>query len=125
MIQIVIVIDYTSRVNIPGLILFFDFQKAFDSLESTFMYQVSQKFGFGINFFSFIKSIYKNLLALIKVNGYLTEYININKGMKQGCPLSALIFIFCTEILAFSIKHNNDIQGIDLDFKSGTKTYLK
>ena len=42
--------------------------------------------------------------------------------MKQGCPLSALTFIICIEILAIPIQHNNDIQGIDItDLKSGTK----
>ena len=82
--------------------------------------------GFGIKFCSFIKSIYKNPLASINVNGYLTEYININKGIEQGYPLSVLIFIICTQIFAFSIKHNNDIQGIDItDFKSGSKKCLK
>ena len=35
-------------------------------------------------------------------------------------------FVICTEILAISIKHNNDIQGIDItDFKSGSKKCLK
>ena len=85
-------------MNNPDLILFLDFLKAFDSLEWNFIYQVLQKSGFGIQFCSFIKSIYKNPLASIKVNGYLTECININKGIKQGCPLSALICIICTEI---------------------------
>ena len=95
--------DYASRMNIPGLILLLDFQKTFDSLEWNFMYQVLQKFVFGPAFCSFIKSIYKHPLASIKVNGYLTKYINNNKRIKQGCPLSALIFIICTNFLAISI----------------------
>ena len=38
--------------------------------------------------------------------------ININRGIKQGCPLSALLFIIVVEILALKIKQINDIKGI-------------
>ena len=37
------------------------------------------------------------------------------KGIKQGCPLSALLFILCVEFLCLSIKKNNTISGIKLN----------
>ena len=45
---------------------------------------------------------------------FLTEHISISKGIRQGCPLSALLFIICTEILAMAIKVNEQIKGIPI-----------
>ena len=106
------IIEYTSRMNIPGVILFLDFQKAFDSLEWNFLHKVLKKFGFKNDFQHWIKTIYNNAFTSIKINGFLSENIQISRGIRQGCPLSALLFILCTEILALTIKQNDEIKGI-------------
>ena len=41
------IINYASEKNIPGLLLFIDFEKAFDSLEWSFIERSLQYFGFG------------------------------------------------------------------------------
>ena len=110
------IIEYTSKFNIPGLVVFLDFEKAFDSLEWNFLFKTLEKFGFQKKFINWIKCIYSCPIALIKVNGFLTEHISISKGIRQGCPLSALLFIICTEILATAIKQNDDIKGIPVPF---------
>ena len=58
--------------------------------------------------------IYSNPIALVKIYGFLTEHISISKGIRQGCPLSALLFIICTEILSTAIKQNENIKGISI-----------
>ena len=93
------IIDYTIKFNLTGLALFLDFEKALDYLEWNFMDQCLKKIGFSENFCTWISTIYTNPIACIKVNGYLTEHIKISRGVKQGCPLSALLFIIATEIL--------------------------
>lgn len=108
------VIHYTTKFNIPGIILFLDFEKAFDSLEWNFMSKCLQKFGFGKKFCKWVKIIYSNPVASIKVNGFLTKLISIERGIKQGCPLSALLFIICTEILGLALKQNSTITKLPL-----------
>ena len=57
--------------------------------------------------------------ACVKVNGYITDHIEISRGLKQGCPLSALLFLLSEEIVCSKIKQNNEIEGIALPLYSG------
>ena len=49
------IIKYASSKNIPGLLLFVDFKKAFDSLDWTFIIRTLENFGFGTSFIHWIK----------------------------------------------------------------------
>jgi len=47
--------NYASQKNIPGLLLFIDFEKAFGSLEWSFIEHMLQYFGFGSSLISWFK----------------------------------------------------------------------
>ena len=49
-------------------------------------------------------------------NGWISEIFDLERGVRQGCPLSALLFILSVEALACRIRQNNEIKG----FKYGT-----
>ena len=89
------------------------------------MQRTLEKFGFGENFRKWIKIIYTNPLASIKINVFLTENINISRGVKQGCPLSALLFILGTEILSLKIKNDKNMKGLTLPLKGQSKSTYK
>ena len=108
------IIEYTDREQIPGLMLCLDFHKAFDSLEWNFMISVLKKFNFGTSFIKWIQLLYDQPIAKLKVNGWISEPIRQTRGIRQGCPVSAMAFILCTEILATAILDNNEIEGIPL-----------
>ena len=117
------IIEYTSRKNIPGLLLFLDFEKAFDSLEWNFIQNTLKKIGFGEKFLKWINILYTKPIATVKINSFLSEHVNIKRGVRQGCPLSALIFIMCTEMLCLAIKNNNNIEGIKVELNKTKKTF--
>ena len=119
------VIEYTRKKNIPGLLLFLDFEKAFDTIEWQFIFKCLEKFGFGPDFIRWIKIIYSNPFAMAKINGYLSSKINIYRGIRQGCPLSALLFIICIEVMILAIKQNNNIKGIEIKGKRGVSLHYK
>ena len=68
-----------------------------------------------VKYINWIKLLYKNTKVTLKNNGWLSEYIAITRSVKQGCPVSTLLFIICIEI--FSRKINNDlrINGIKIN----------
>lgn len=76
-----------------------DTQKAFDNLKWEFLIKQLQQMEFGINIQMIIKGIYSNQSPKIKINGELTEKVNINQGSGQGCPLSSFLSILTLEII--------------------------
>ncbi len=103
--------EHCESFNIPGILLMLDFEKAFDSIEWNFMTSVLSKFNFGEGFIRWVKILYKNPIISIKNNGWLSQDIKLERGVRQGCPLSALLFVLAVEIMAIEIRKNKNIKG--------------
>ena len=54
----------------------------------------------------------------VKNNGWISSNYPMTRGIRQGCPVSALIFILIAEMLATSLRQSNDIHGIQLNNNS-------
>jgi len=105
---------FTMEENLPGIILSIDFEKAFDSINWNFLYKTLQTFNFGEKFISYIRTMYHNIESTVLNNGYTNQFFKLERGVRQGCPLSAYLFILSIEILAINIRNNNDIHGIKI-----------
>ena len=58
--------------------------------------------------------VFKNAKTSILTNGFRSSYFKISRSMRQGCPVSPLLFILQAEPLACAIRKNNNIKGIPL-----------
>ena len=47
----------------------------------------------------------------MNINGFLTENIPLKSGVRQGCPLSALLYVMMIELLALQLRANPNIVG--------------
>lgn len=74
--------------------------------------------GFGPSVLQWIKVFYHDIQGCIINNGYLSESFKIERGVRQGCPLSAYLLILSIEILPIAVRDNKDITGIIMN---GTK----
>ena len=106
------IIYFCENENKPGIILTIDYEKAFDSLNWNFMLHALKLFNFGNNFINYVSVLYNNIEAAVTNNGHISEFFKPERGIRQGCPLSAYLFLFAIEILAHHIRKNNDIKGI-------------
>ena len=109
------IIDYTSQENIPGLLLFIDFEKAFDSLEWLFIERTLEYFGFGPSLMNWTRTFYNNTESCVLNNGWSSNFFKPQRGVRQGCPLSPYLFILSVEILAKAIRSNPNIKGISVN----------
>ena len=106
------IIKYASENNTPGLLLFVDFEKAFDSLEWSFIERTLQYFGFGPSLTQWVKTFYKKIESCVLNNGWSSNFIELQRSVRQGCPLSQYLFILSAEILAKAIRSNKNVKGI-------------
>ena len=105
---------YTEENNIPGMLLSIDFEKAFDSISWSFMQKALEFFNFGPIFRGWIRTLYSDISSCISINGQYTEWFDIQRGVRQGDPSSAYLYLVCAEILSLLIKDNNKIKGIKM-----------
>ena len=104
--------EFTERYNINAKMICIDFKKAFDTLSRDFLFKTLYAFGFGNSFIQWVHTFYKNISSCVLNNGFSTAPFSVERGVRQGDPLSAYLFIMVLEILCISIRRSKDIQGI-------------
>jgi len=108
------VVDYANLSNVPVAILSLDQEKAFDRLEWSFIRETLQSMGFGTSFVNWVDLFYCNVRSSVNVNGYLSQPFSLSRGVRQGCPLSPLLYVLVSEVLAVNIRANPRICGLTL-----------
>ena len=106
---------YLEQQKQSGMILLLDFEKAFDSLSWSFIMKVLKYFNFGTDIQNWVETFYKDIVSCVQVNGHVSDWFNINRGCRQGDPLSPYIFIMCDEILAILSRQNKRVRGIQVN----------
>ena len=109
--------EYTKKFNIPGILLFIDFKKAFDSLEWNFMFKCLEIFGFGHRLVRWVETFYSNVSSCIINNGSFPANSELSRGVRQGDPLSPYFFVIAIETLTAAIRTSTDIKEIKLDLE--------
>ena len=78
------------------------------------MFKVLRAFGFGPDICQWISTFYKGIKSTVAVNGQLSQWFLIQRGCRQGDPISPYLFILCVEILATMIREDKNIKGISI-----------
>ena len=108
------VVDHATKSNSPVAILSLDQEKAFDRVDWQFMRSVLGVMGFGPSFVCWVDLFYTNVQSSVNVNGYSSSFFALSRGVHQGCPLSPLLYVLVSEILAVNIRANPRIIGLSL-----------
>ena len=76
-----------------------------------------ETFNFGIDFKRWIQVIYHNISSCTINNGFSSPFFNLHRGVRQGCPLSGMLFTLTVEILSCAIRSDHLIKGIQVKEK--------
>ena len=103
---------------------FIDFQKAFDSVWHKGLFHMLQKVGINGNVLNLIKDLYGKTKCAIKINNRITEFFNYSKGVRQGCPLSPVLFnLYINDIFDVIDKHSTSDVYLDAKNKINALMY--
>jgi len=106
------------KKNIDAVLISLDAKKAFDSVNHKYIEDTLTAYGFGPIFIQNFKILYRNITARILVNGFTSESIKIERGVKQGDALSCAIFIICIDPLLRNLNRNTRIKEIQIGRRS-------
>ena len=87
------IMEFSDSKNFQGILLFVDFEKAFDTLEWSFISKTLEVFNFGNKFKKWFTVLYNGVQSSVVNGGFMTNYFEITRGVRQGCPLSPSLFI--------------------------------
>ncbi|GFR75484.1 reverse transcriptase-like protein [Elysia marginata] len=102
------------------MIFLIDFEKAFDSIEWSFIEKSLHFFNFGHDIAKWVKLFNTQIKSRIVVNNTVSDWFNITRGCRQGDPISPYLFLIAGEVLAHMIRQNVHVRGYkvnEMEFK--------
>jgi hypothetical protein len=96
------------------LIISKEAKKAFDKIQYHCMIKALRKLGIEGKYLNIVKTIYDKPTANIILNGEELKPFPLKSGMRQGCPLTPLLFNIGLECLARAIRQEEEIKGIQI-----------
>ena len=96
--------SYSTESQLDAILAQIDFEKAFDSIEWPLLIEALKKYNFGEEFISWILLLYTDIKSCVGNNGYYSKFFKLSRSIRQGCPISSLLFILVAEIIAINTR---------------------
>ena len=93
------VLVYTNFYKKPGLLLAVDFEKAFDSVAWSLIKKSLDRYNFGPDIKRWVQIFYTSIKASVAVNSQYTSWFQIERGVRQGDPISPYYTLFVCFVL--------------------------
>jgi hypothetical protein len=89
--------------------MFLDFEKAYDRVNWDFLFDTLETLNFGPRFIQWVQLLYRSPVVHLLVNGDLGPPIFPSRGVKQGDPMSCILFILTVEPLSQLLRDHDEL----------------
>lgn len=96
----------------PGAIIALDQEKAYDRIKHDYLWEVLKKYNIPDEFITTIQALYSGGETTVMVNGVMSTPFEVIRGVRQGDPISCLLFNLAIEPLSQMIQSSPDLEGI-------------
>ena len=96
------------------VIIKIDFEKAFDKIEHQAILNILKAKGFGSRWLSWIEAILTSATSAVLLNRMPGKKFNCKRGVRQGDPLSPLLFVLAADFLQSMINNAKDMGQLNL-----------
>lgn len=90
-------LDLAIRQDEDAAFLFLDSEKAFDRVSWPYLWATLNRMGIPPEFVTMTKALYVGAQARVRVNGHITSALQLGRGVRQGCPVSPLLYVLSLE----------------------------
>ena len=92
-----------------------DLKKAFDIVKQNFLTSSLKHFGLGPHFCKWIWTLYQDTESYVTNNGCLSSYFKVHKGIRQRCPIGALLFLLIAEIVSIILRQTGSVKDLNIN----------
>ena len=93
-------IDNRLKSGVPGVLCKLDVEKAYDHVSWDFLMYMLQRCGFSEKWRKWIRYCISTVKFFILINGSPSDFFGSSRGLRQGDPLSPLLFDIVMEALS-------------------------
>ena len=104
-------VDSRVKSRIPGVICKLDIEKAYDHVNWEALLDLLKRMGFGEKWCRWIRTCISTVQFSILINGSLADFFGSSRGLRQGDPLSPMLFLVMMEVLSRMMKR---VEGASL-----------
>ena len=109
-------IEHEKKKKDSSILFSIDYSKAFDTLSTEAILKALKLYGFGNYFIRWIRILLKDRQCCVRNAGFISSPFKMERGVRQGCPISPILFILTSELFAANVRGDPTIKGLVIPF---------
>ena len=99
-----LMLRWSENADQKGVIVCLDQEKVYNRIDLTYLWKTLEAFGFPESFITRIRNLYTKAATAIRVNGFVSDLFDVRRGVRQGDPMSCLLYNLAIELLLECIR---------------------